>query len=113
MVSQFVVVVLGARNLTPLSAVLKVANTAKGRRADFECWGTSNFVVAKWIMDNLEFDKLILEYHNPKIPSSGWLHCSIKRYGNRNRALTVNKDPKQKGRPKYNLLANYIKERGL
>ena len=33
----------------------------KGQAVDIECPGTSNYEVAKWIEDNLDFDQLILE----------------------------------------------------
>ena len=49
---------------------------AKGQAADFEIFGTPNAELAKWIAENLDFDQLILEYHNPEEPNSGWIHCS-------------------------------------
>lgn len=48
----------------------------KGQAADFEVAGHSNFEVAEWIRDNLEYDQLILEYYTPGDPHSGWVHCS-------------------------------------
>ena len=51
---------------------------AKGQAADFEIFGTPNAELAKWIIENLDFDQLILEYHNPEEPNSGWIHCSYK-----------------------------------
>ncbi len=62
----------------------------KGEAADFECPVHSNYDVAKWIRDNLDFDQLILEFHQPGIPSSGWVHCSYKsKETNRNQVLTA------------------------
>ena len=46
--------------------------------ADFEIWGTDNEVLATWIKSELEFDQLILEFHNTEEPNSGWIHCSYK-----------------------------------
>ena len=60
---------------------------AKGEAADFEVMGGDNQEVAKWIIDNLEFDQLILEYYKEGEPNSGWVHCSYKAEGNRNEVL--------------------------
>ena len=51
---------------------------ASGQAADFEIYGVSNKELADYIADNLDFDQLILEYHNPEEPNSGWIHCSYK-----------------------------------
>lgn len=73
-----------------------------GEAADIECFGTSNFELAKWIQDNLEFDQLILEFWYPDQgensvpnsgPNSGWVHVSYKSNGsNRNQVLTINRN---------------------
>ena len=49
---------------------------AKGQAADFEIFGTPNAELAKWIVENLDFDQLILEFYTPGEPNSGWIHCS-------------------------------------
>lgn len=49
---------------------------AKGQAADFEVPGVSNYDLALWITENLEFDQLILEHWKPGVPSAGWVHCS-------------------------------------
>ena len=54
---------------------------AKGQAADFEVFGLSNADLCKWISENLEFDQLILEYHNIGEPNSGWIHCSYRSDG--------------------------------
>lgn len=59
----------------------------KGEAADIEVPGQSNLHVAQWIKDNLEFDQLILEFHTKNDPSSGWVHVSIKKSGNRKQVL--------------------------
>jgi len=63
-----------------------------GQAADFEVPGQTNPAVAQWIADNLAYDQLILEFYQPGIPGSGWVHCSIRPYGNRQMALTINRD---------------------
>ena len=64
----------------------------KGEAVDIECPGTSNYDVAKWIEDNLDFDQLILEFITPGIPDSGWVHVSYKSEGNRKQSLTAMKE---------------------
>ena len=44
---------------------------AKGQAADFEVFGMSNAELCKYIAENLDFDQLILEYHNIGEPNSG------------------------------------------
>lgn len=61
----------------------------KGEAVDIECPGTSNYEVAKWIEDNLNFDQLILEFYTPGIPDSGWVHVSYTTEGNRKSVLTA------------------------
>ena len=51
---------------------------AKGQAADFEIFGVPNGELAKYIIDHIDFDQLILEFHNPEEPNSGWVHCSYK-----------------------------------
>ena len=56
----------------------KTSQHAKGQAADFEIFGIANADLAKYIIENLDFDQLILEFHNPEEPNSGWIHCSYK-----------------------------------
>ena len=49
---------------------------AKGQAADFEVPGIANLDLAQWIIANLDFDQLILEYWEQGNPSAGWIHCS-------------------------------------
>jgi zinc D-Ala-D-Ala carboxypeptidase len=63
----------------------KLSQHCYGQAADFEIPGVSNEAIALWIRENLVYDQLILEFHNPKDPSSGWVHCS---YVNHNRLET-------------------------
>jgi len=63
-----------------------------GQAADIECPGTSNRYVAQWISDNCTFDQVILEYNNPEIPDSGWVHVSYNRGSNRMQRLRALKE---------------------
>ena len=61
-----------------------------GEAADIEVPGVSNYDLAKWIKDNLHFDQLILEYHTPGTPNSGWVHVSFQNARvNRKTTLTA------------------------
>ena len=61
-----------------------------GQAADIECPGTPNADLANWIVDNLDFDQVILEFYTPGQPSSGWVHVSYKTDGtNRKSILTA------------------------
>lgn len=62
-----------------------------GEAVDFEIPGIPNKEVAEWIRSNLTFDQLILEFYDPAEPNSGWVHVSLKKSGNRNQALTINR----------------------
>ena len=64
----------------------------KGEAVDIECPGTSNYAVAKFIEDNLDYDQLILEFYTPGIPDSGWVHVSYIGEGNRKQSLTAMKE---------------------
>ena len=64
-----------------------------GQAADFEVIGFLNGYVANYIKDKLIFDQLILEFYNPKDPSSGWVHVSYRGDGlNRKEVLTAVKE---------------------
>ena len=62
----------------------------RGQAADIEVPGVSNRDLAEWIKENLDFDQMILEYHKVADPSSGWIHCSYIKQGNRNQCLIFN-----------------------
>jgi hypothetical protein len=48
-----------------------------GEAADTEVAGIGNPALARWIIKNLEFDQIILEFFNPaEGPNSGWVHVS-------------------------------------
>jgi len=58
-----------------------------GQAADFEIPTIGNRALADWIKDNLDFDQLILEFHQPDAPKSGWVHCSYRAHDNRKHCL--------------------------
>lgn len=65
----------------------------KGQAVDIECPGVANADVAQWIVDNLDFDQVILEFYTPGIPDSGWVHVSYRADGeNRKSILTAMKE---------------------
>lgn len=49
-----------------------------GEAVDFEVPGVDNLEVAQWIVGNLSFDQLILEFYDGVDPNSGWIHCSYR-----------------------------------
>jgi zinc D-Ala-D-Ala carboxypeptidase len=59
-----------------------------GEAVDFEIPGVSNYEVARWIRDNLEFDQLILENYMRGDPNSGWVHVSYREGRARKSVLT-------------------------
>jgi len=71
---------------------------AKGEAADFEIYGLSNLELATWIYENLDYDQLILEFHDPdEDPNSGWVHVSYTRNGeNRKDSRIINAKTKGK-----------------
>lgn len=70
-----------------------------GEAADIECPGISNYALAKYIMENFEFDQLILEFYTPGILDSGWVHVSLKRTGTQRRQVLT--AVKEKGKTVY------------
>ncbi|HXV73865.1 MAG TPA: D-Ala-D-Ala carboxypeptidase family metallohydrolase, partial [Sphingomonadales bacterium] len=63
----------------------------QGEAVDFEIPGIANREVAEWIRGHLEFDQLILEFHDSADPASGWVHVSLKAKANRGQCLTINR----------------------
>jgi hypothetical protein len=62
-----------------------------GRAADIEIPGVANADLAQWIMDNLEYTQLILEFYTPGIPDSGWVHVSYDPNNLKKQELTATK----------------------
>jgi len=66
---------------------------SKAQACDFECSGTDNKEVVEWIIDNLDFDQLILEFYDDTDINSGWIHCSyVDEESNRNQVLRAVKE---------------------
>ena len=60
-----------------------------GEAADIEIYGVSNYDLAKYIENNLNFDQLILECWDGIEPNSGWVHVSyVNDTANRKDVLT-------------------------
>lgn len=64
-----------------LNAYLKGSKTSdhpKGFSVDFEVPGVDNLTLAKAVQELCDFDQLILEFHDPAEPHSGWVHASYR-----------------------------------
>ena len=69
----------------------KTSQHAKGQAADFEITGIDNKELAEWIIENLEFDQIILEFYDEGDANSGWVHCSYKMHDNRKQVLRASR----------------------
>ena len=73
---------------------------AKGQAADLEIIGHSNYDVALWIKNNLDFDQLILEFWKGEDePNRGWIQVSY--VGKKNRKQTLREFRDAEGKVKY------------
>lgn len=53
-----------------------------GEAADIECAGLATAALARKVLElRLPYDQLILEFHDPETPSSGWVHVSHRASG--------------------------------
>ena len=79
-----------------LNRALRSKDTSQhvlGQAVDIEVPGVGNYDLAEWIMNNLEFDQLLLEFYYPGNPTSGWVHISyVSPEQNRNQVLTINRN---------------------
>ena len=78
-------------NSSPAVGGSKTSDHCKGQAVDFEIDGLSNPDVAQWIMDNLEYTQLILEFYVQGQPNSGWIHCSFDPNNLKKQELTATK----------------------
>jgi hypothetical protein len=69
----------------------KTSDHCKGQAADIEIPGVANADLAQWIMDNLDYTQLILEFYTPGIPDSGWVHVSYDPNNLKKQELTAMK----------------------
>ena len=76
----------------------------KGQAADIEVPGVANAEVAQWIVDNCDFDQLILEFAQRGVPDAGWVHVSyVGSEENRKSILTASR---VNGKTKYSVGLN-------
>lgn len=68
----------------------------EGKAVDFSVPTIPNLEVCQWIIENVEFDQLILEYPSEN-PFSGWIHCSYNGDKNRGGVLTKTRQGYSKG----------------
>ncbi len=69
----------------------KTSDHCKGMAADIEIPGVANADLAQWIMGNLDYTQLILEFYTPGIPDSGWVHVSYDPNNLKKQELTATK----------------------
>lgn len=69
----------------------KTSDHCLGRAADIEIPGVANADLAQWVMDNLEYTQLILEFYTPGVPDSGWVHVSYDPNNLKKQELTATK----------------------
>ncbi|SFK75495.1 Peptidase M15 [Nitrosomonas aestuarii] len=62
-----------------------------GQAVDIEIPGVSNYDLALYASNNLDYDQIILEHFNPSDPHSGWVHISTTKHNNRRECLTYNR----------------------
>ena len=74
-----------------LGVASKTSDHCKGMAADIEIPGVANADLAQWIMDNLDYTQLILEFYTPGIPDSGWVHVSYDPANLKKQELTATK----------------------
>jgi len=70
----------------------RTSDHCKGQAADIEIPGIANADLAQWIVDNLEFRQVILEFYTPGVPDSGWVHVSYVAGDNKKQVLTAMKE---------------------
>jgi len=67
----------------------KSSDHVKGQAADIEIAGVANADLAQWIMENLTYTQLILEFYTQGIPDSGWVHVSYDPNNLKKQELTA------------------------
>jgi hypothetical protein len=68
---------------------VRTSDHCLGRAADIEVQGISNPDLAQWIMDNLDYTQLILEFYTQGQPNSGWVHVSYDPNNLKKQELTA------------------------
>ena len=68
----------------------RTSDHCKGQACDLEIDGIPNPELAQWIMDNLEYTQLILEFYTPGgDPNAGWVHVSYDPNNLKKQELTA------------------------
>jgi len=79
-----------------LNRLLKSSDKSKhrfGQAVDIEISGIPNKDLAEWIRDNLDYDKILLEFWYDNDPMSGWVHIQyVSPEENRGTCFTINKN---------------------
>jgi len=70
----------------------------RGMAADIEIPGIPNAELAKWMVENVDFTQIILEFYTPGVPDSGWVHVSYVPEDLKKQVLTATK---QNGKTVY------------
>jgi len=76
-------------NSSPAVGGSKTSDHCKGMAADIEIAGVPNAELAQWIMNNLDYTQLILEFYTQGIPDSGWVHVSYDPKNLKKQELTA------------------------
>ena len=69
----------------------KTSQHMAGEAADIEVVGVSMLDLFLWIKDNCEFDQLLLEFVQPAVPGSGWVHVSWSAARLRQETLVIDR----------------------
>jgi hypothetical protein len=69
--------------------------------ADVEVLDVGNLELSNYIHNNLKYDQLILEFHNPEDLHSGWVHVSYNAENNRHEYKEAYKN--DEGKTRYRL----------
>ena len=85
---------------------LKIGSSIKsshtlGQALDCEVLGVDNRELADWVVNNLEYDQVILEFWEKDKINSGWVHISYNKENNRKMYL---KAYKANGRTVYEVI---------
>jgi len=70
----------------------KTSDHCQGQAADIEIPGVANADLAEWIVSNLDFTQVILEFYTPGVPDSGWVHVSYVEGNLKKQVLTAMKE---------------------
>lgn len=73
----------------------------RGQAVDFDIAAVPHHRVAAWIVANLTFDQLIVEYPQADNDEAGWLHISYVIQGDRKQTLTKTQNGYKRGFPVF------------